>query len=100
MPATSTFMSAPSSGISGMGYSRISVVLGATRTAARTFSAKASSRDVHCEVASTPERRCAIWRWAAGSRRLDGVLLRWGSHASYKPDDDVVWVRRHRCDML
>src|ERR1700761_8669257 len=43
MPATSTFISAASSGMSGIGYSRISVVLGATLTAARTFSAKAVS---------------------------------------------------------
>src|SRR5215475_9060269 len=39
MPATSIFIKAASSGISGMGYSRISVLLGATRTAARTLSA-------------------------------------------------------------
>src|SRR5687768_71823 len=39
MPATSIFMSAASSGTSGMGNSRISILLGPTRTAARTFSA-------------------------------------------------------------
>src|SRR3979490_3325865 len=38
IPATSIFIKAASSGISGMGYSRISVLLGATLTAARTFS--------------------------------------------------------------
>src|SRR5688572_9555268 len=39
MPATSIFMSAASSGTSGIGNSRISILLGPTRTAARTFSA-------------------------------------------------------------
>src|SRR5690349_16246948 len=39
MPATSIFMSAASSGTSGIGYSRISILLGPTRTAARTLSA-------------------------------------------------------------
>src|SRR5262249_28016879 len=39
IPATSIFIKAASSGISGMGYSRISVLLGPTRTAARTLSA-------------------------------------------------------------
>src|SRR5260221_4710458 len=39
MPATSIFISAASSAISGIGYSRISVLLGPTRTAANTFSA-------------------------------------------------------------
>src|SRR4051794_11971873 len=38
IPATSIFIKAASSGTSGMGYSRISVLLGATLTAARTFS--------------------------------------------------------------
>src|SRR5690349_15064635 len=38
MPPTSTFSSAASSAISGMGYSRISVLLGPVRTAANTFS--------------------------------------------------------------
>src|SRR5437870_3595118 len=38
MPATSIFIRAPSSGISGMGNSRISVLLGPTLTAASTFS--------------------------------------------------------------
>src|SRR5450755_2304493 len=38
MPATSIFINAASAGISGIGYSRISVLLGPTRTAARTFS--------------------------------------------------------------
>src|SRR5207249_1310214 len=38
IPATSIFMSALSSGISGMGNSRISVRLGPTLTAANTFS--------------------------------------------------------------
>src|SRR5438132_10021950 len=38
MPATSIFMSALSSGMSGIGNSRISVRPGATRTAANTFS--------------------------------------------------------------
>src|SRR3977135_4724854 len=38
MPATSIFIKAASSGMSGMGYSRISVLLGPTLTAARTFS--------------------------------------------------------------
>ena len=38
MPATSIFISAASSGISGIGNSRISVRLGPTFTAASTFS--------------------------------------------------------------
>src|SRR6516164_2099407 len=38
MPATSIFIKAASSGISGMGNSRISVLLGPVRTAASTFS--------------------------------------------------------------
>src|SRR5687768_735683 len=38
MPATSIFMSAPSGGMSGIGYSRISVLLGPVRTAASTCS--------------------------------------------------------------
>src|SRR5258706_12057276 len=38
MPATSIFISAESSGIPGIGTSRISVLLAAVRTAARTFS--------------------------------------------------------------
>src|SRR5213592_859489 len=38
MPPTSTLRSAASSGMSGMGYSRISVLLGPVRTAANTFS--------------------------------------------------------------
>src|SRR5438132_12702654 len=38
MPATSIFISALSAGISGIGYSRISVLPGAVRTAASTFS--------------------------------------------------------------
>ena len=43
MPATSIFIRAPSSGMSGIGYSRISVLLGPTRTAASTFSATVTS---------------------------------------------------------
>src|SRR5579862_4114102 len=39
MPPTSIFISAASSGMSGMGYSRISVLLGPVRTAASTCSA-------------------------------------------------------------
>ena len=39
IPATSTFSRAPSSGISGIGNSRSSVVFGPVRTAARTLSA-------------------------------------------------------------
>src|SRR5262245_65903500 len=42
MPATSIFISAASSAISGIGNTRISVLLGAVRTAARTFSLMAS----------------------------------------------------------
>src|SRR4051794_1774072 len=38
MPATSIFMRALSAGVSGLGYSRISVLLGPVRTAAITFS--------------------------------------------------------------
>src|SRR5580700_2149428 len=38
MPATSIFISAASSGMSGIGNSRISVLLGPTRTAASTWS--------------------------------------------------------------
>src|SRR5262249_14811147 len=47
MPATSIFMRALSSGMSGIGYSRISVLLGPVRTAASTCSATArvSKRD-------------------------------------------------------
>jgi hypothetical protein len=41
MPATSIFIRALSSGMSGIGYSRISVLLGPVRTAARTFSTTA-----------------------------------------------------------
>src|SRR5436309_260495 len=39
MPATSIFISAASSAMSGIGNSRISVLLGPVRTAAKTFSA-------------------------------------------------------------
>src|SRR5262245_7333166 len=39
IPPTSIFSNAASSGISGIGYSRISVLLGPTLTAATTFSA-------------------------------------------------------------
>jgi hypothetical protein len=39
IPATSIFIKAASSGISGIGYSRISVLLGPTLTAASTLSA-------------------------------------------------------------
>src|SRR5215470_3661335 len=39
MPATSIFINAASAGMSGIGYSRISVLLGPTRTAASTLSA-------------------------------------------------------------
>src|SRR5579872_4614652 len=39
MPPTSIFISAASAGTSGMGYSRISVLLGPVRTAANTVSA-------------------------------------------------------------
>src|SRR5688572_3409578 len=42
MPATSIFISAASSGTSGIGNSRISILLGPTRTAARTCSAMLS----------------------------------------------------------
>ena len=38
-PPTSIFIKAASTGTSGIGYSRISVLLGAVRTAASTFSA-------------------------------------------------------------
>src|SRR3954466_10722483 len=38
MPATSIFMRALSTGMSGLGYSRLSVLPGAVRTAASTFS--------------------------------------------------------------
>ena len=38
-PPTSIFIRALSAGMSGMGYSRISVLLGPVRTAASTFSA-------------------------------------------------------------
>src|SRR5262245_60086572 len=43
MPATSIFISAASSGTSGIAYSRISVLLGPVRTAASTFSATVTS---------------------------------------------------------
>src|SRR5262245_50444578 len=50
MPATSIFISAASGGISGMGNSRISVLLGPTRTAANTFSATITSSTFYlCE---------------------------------------------------
>jgi hypothetical protein len=45
MPVTSVFISAPSSGMSGIGNSRISVLLGPTFTADSTFSATDSSED-------------------------------------------------------
>src|SRR4026208_2052054 len=50
MPATSIFRSAPSAGMSGIGYSRISVLLGPTRTAASTGSIRSpllTSRQVN-----------------------------------------------------
>src|SRR5689334_13294288 len=43
MPPTSTFNNAASSGTSGIGYSRISVLPGPVRTAANTFSILAFS---------------------------------------------------------
>ena len=51
MPATSILTSALSSGISGMGKSRICVLLGPTLTAASTFSTHNSSR---CQVPEKP----------------------------------------------
>jgi hypothetical protein len=42
MPPTSIFIKAASAGTSGIGYSRISVLLGPIRTAASTFSATLS----------------------------------------------------------
>src|SRR5438067_516068 len=59
MPPTSTFRSAASSGISGMGYSRISVLLGPVRTAASTVAATATTSmrttiGRHCRSAGRP----------------------------------------------
>src|SRR2546428_12374026 len=45
IPATSIFNSALSSGISGIGYSRNSVLLGPVLTAASTFSTQSSDND-------------------------------------------------------
>src|SRR5262249_51427885 len=69
MPPTSIFISAASSGMSGMGNSRNSVRLGPTRTAATTFSATAVSfrrkagRSGHPRL---PRFRC-IKTWMPGT---------------------------------
>src|SRR5262245_42248272 len=54
MPATSIFMRAASSGTSGIGYSRISILLGPTRTAAKTLSAM-SRPFLFCRAAAPRE---------------------------------------------
>src|SRR5258708_2981578 len=64
MPATSILISAASSGISAIGNSRISVLLGPVLTAARTFSTTAiTSACFRCLLASTPACSCAIYRF-------------------------------------
>src|SRR5271170_2616295 len=57
MPPTSIFISAASAGMSGMGYSRISVLLGPVRTAANTVSATfTSSPCLHGRTSSSHPR--------------------------------------------
>src|SRR5947207_771793 len=53
MPATSIFIKAASSAISGIGYSRISVLLGPVRTAASTFSTTAKASYNQHDLAGT-----------------------------------------------
>src|SRR5262249_42777828 len=63
MPATSIFISAASSAMSGIGNSRISVLLGPVLTAARTVSTTAiTSARFRSLLASTPERPGAVYR--------------------------------------
>src|ERR1044072_8001166 len=75
MPATSIFIKAASSGISGIGYSRISVLLGPTLTAASTRSTteKPPLIDVAGNLGPTPDRSSVIFR--AACARLRRVLL-------------------------
>src|SRR6516165_3523381 len=63
MPATSIFIKAASSGTSGMGYSRISVLLGPTLTAASTLSATEKPPFDRCRAQSRtdPERSSVIF---------------------------------------
>src|SRR5947207_15733051 len=89
MPPTSIFISAASVGTSGIGYSRISVLLGPVRTAASTFSAtaylqiimplpNAQMRERSCKSANSLDRysRSALDLLASadfGSQRGDGA---------------------------
>src|SRR5262245_19430672 len=83
MPATSIFMRALSSGMSGIGYSRISVLLDPVRTAASTFSAtetisesllrRHAARDrLHWRPAHMPTRRALVA--GAGAQQRDLVV--------------------------
>src|SRR5262245_44577417 len=84
MPATSIFIRAASSGTSGIGYSRISVLLGPTRTAANTFSAtERTSRNSQQSIAA----HCRAGPHAV--KRMSQALRRCGPY---------VWMRRCRGD--
>src|SRR5690349_21619471 len=78
MPATSIFMRALSAGISGMGYSRISVLPGPVRTAANTFSIMGRVSHVHPEPRPLRRRHPGQAMDARAFRRRDGARLRGG----------------------
>src|SRR5712691_6189776 len=114
MPATSIFIKAASSAISGIGYSRISVLLGPVRTAASTFSttAKASynRRDLVGTLGGGIGRSSAIFRrFSVGAmmlqsfqKRPDHVAaldrVREWTRARFKlPDDAAILVAEVSC---
>jgi nitrate reductase delta subunit len=75
MPATSIFIKAASSGTSGMGYSRISVLLGPTLTAASTLSATETPPFDRCRAQSRTDPRAVKRDFHAGCIGRARVLL-------------------------
>src|SRR6516165_12492334 len=75
MPATSIFIKAASSGTSGIGYSRISVLLGPTLTAASTLSTTEKPPIDRCRGQSRTDARLVKRDFHAACARLRRVLV-------------------------
>src|SRR6266481_1596550 len=94
MPATSIFIKAASSGTSGIGYSRISVLLGPTLTAASTRSTTEKPPIDRCRGQSRTDARPVKRDFHAACARLRRVLVirpeREGAEAKIDSDARVV----------
>src|SRR5215471_13071481 len=87
MPATSIFIKAASWGTSGIGYSRISVLLGPTLTAASTRSTTEKPPFDRCRGQSRTDARPVKRDFRAACARLRRVLLIGSEHEGRRGQD-------------